>query len=492
MSANAPKRTPRERLLDAMIELCARSGYRSVSIAQVSSQAGVSSATFYEQFDGKEDCLLAAYRAIAERLIEPPQRVAQDDGRWSDGGRAAPGTPPSALHGDPDGGRRPFIEAQVGGPRIREEREQVLGEFQRRAQELLDSTPRDGDTLSGGRAADGYFIHGTAEQALQAIVTDARRTTLAGMTTVEATFADASAEWLRYGEHDRELKPSTLSDYRHMVTRLDSTFGETPIDCIDAEMIECWRARLSCSNRTSLKYLIVLNGIFKRAMKVYRLQANPMTLVERPCVRHSSEIDVLSASEIRALVRETSTELHKAVFLTAAFTGLRMGELLALRWGEVDFPAETIRVVRSFTIGGESTPKSGKPRSVPMVREVATTLARLGQRERFTGEEDLVFSGAAGGHLDSKALRAELKAALDRAGLRQLRFHDLRHTFGTRAVEQAESILELKEWMGHANVQTTMRYLHYKSKSDAARRLTLAFMDQEQVTTEPQPGVSAA
>jgi integrase len=155
-----------------------------------------------------------------------------------------------------------------------------------------------------------------------------------------------------------------------------------------------------------------------------------------------------------------------------------MGELLALRWGEVDFAAETIRVVRSFTIGGESSPMSGKPRSVPMVREVATALARVGQREHFTSENDLVFAGSAGGHLDSKEVRAEYKAALDRAGLRNLRFHDLRHTFGTRAVEQAESILELKESMGHANVQTTMRYLHYKSKADAAQRLATAFKEE--------------
>ena len=222
-------------------------------------------------------------------------------------------------------------------------------------------------------------------------------------------------------------------------------------------------------------------------MKVYRLPSNPMTLVERPRVRHSSEIDVLSASEVRTLVRKTSTELYKALILTAAFTGLRMGELLALRWGEVDFAAETIRVVRSFTIGGESSPKSGKPRSVPMVREVATILARLSQREHFTGDNDLVFVGVAGGHVDSKDLRAEYKAALTRAGLRNLRFHDLRHTFGTRAVEQAESILELKEWMGHANVQTTMRYLHYKSKADAAQRLAMAFEDEDAAEAPLEP-----
>lgn len=338
-----------------------------------------------------------------------------------------------------------------------------------------------------GRAPAGYYTARMAEEALQAVLADARRGTLAGMNTVNAKFADASAEWLRYVQHDRDVKPSTLSDYRHMVKRLDRTFGETPIERIAAEDVERWRAGLSCSNRTTQKYLIVLNGIFKRAMKVYKLPANPMTLVERPRVRHSSEIDVLSAAEVRALVAATSTDLHKALLLTAAFTGLRMGELLALRWGEVDFAAETIRVVRSFTISGESSPKSGKPRSVPMVREVATALARVGQRERFTGEGDLVFAGAAGGHLDPKDVRAEYKAALDRANLRNLRFHDLRHTFGTRAVEQAKSIIELKEWMGHANVQTTMRYLHYRSKADAAQRLATAFMDPTSNGQEARP-----
>jgi integrase len=340
-----------------------------------------------------------------------------------------------------------------------------------------------------GRAPAGYYTARTAAEALQAVLTDARRGTLAGMTTIDAKFADASAEWLRYVQHDRDVKPSTLFDYRHMVTRLNRTYGNVPLAQISAEDIERWRAGLSCSNRTAQKYLIVLNGIFKRAMKVYKLASNPMTLVERPRVRHSSDIDVLSAAEVRALVRATPTELHKTLFLTAAFTGLRMGELLALRWGEVDFAAETIRVVRSFTTGGESSPKSGKPRSVPMVVEVATALARLGQRERFTSDEDLVFAGAAGGHLDSKEVRAIYKAALTDAGLRNLRFHDLRHTFGTRAVNKAESILELKEWMGHANVQTTMRYLHYRSKAGAARRLTEAFADE---TSQDSPATANA
>ena len=68
------------------------------------------------------------------------------------------------------------------------------------------------------------------------------------------------------------------------------------------------------------------------------------------------------------------------IFLTAAFTGLRRGELLGLRWRDVDFDASTIRVRASYAAGKLTTPKSGKVRAVPMAPDVATALARIGQR----------------------------------------------------------------------------------------------------------------
>jgi hypothetical protein len=94
-----------------------------------------------------------------------------------------------------------------------------------------------------------------------------------------------------------------------------------------------------------------------------------------------------------------------------------------------------------------------------MAPEVAKTLARLGQRELFVGDDDLVFVGTTGGYLDGSALSKRFRASLVRAGLRRLRFHDLRHTFGTRVIAKAD-IRRVQEWMGHANVQTTMQYLH--------------------------------
>jgi integrase len=123
-------------------------------------------------------------------------------------------------------------------------------------------------------------------------------------------------------------------------------------------------------------------------------------------------------------VRAADSEQDAAIYLTAAFTGLRRGELVALRWRDVDFPASTIRVRGSYSGGQLTTPKSGKVRSVPMAPEVAEALARLGTREHSTSDDDQVFIGVAGGYLDASALRRRYVAALKRAGLRQLRFHD--------------------------------------------------------------------
>ena len=109
-----------------------------------------------------------------------------------------------------------------------------------------------------------------------------------------------------------------------------------------------------------------------------------------------------------------------------------------------------------------------------MMEEVARALARHSQREWFVGDQDLVFCDPIGRHLGYKSLSRRYKDALTRAGLRPLRFHDLRHTFGTHAIRIADP-REVMEWMGHADLATTQKYLAYKPRGDAARRLSEGF-----------------
>lgn len=214
----------------------------------------------------------------------------------------------------------------------------------------------------------------------------------------------------------------------------------------------------------------------ERARKVHGLPSNPVRDVEKLRERYdATRFAFYSPEEVHALCRAAASEQDAAIFLTAAFTGLRRGELVALRWRDVDFERSAIRVVGSYANGQLTTPKSGRGRVVPMVGEVAEVLARLAQRDETTADDDLVFIGEFGTYLDASALRRRFMAAQERAGVRKIRFHDLRHTFGTLAVRGAESIVELQNWLGHAEVRTTMRYTHYQEQQDAATRLAKAF-----------------
>jgi len=327
-----------------------------------------------------------------------------------------------------------------------------------------------------GRPAAGYFTKRQAEVWLQDTLAEARRGTLPGMVRTGATFADAAAEWLRFIEEDRARKPSTLRDYRSALkVHLLPVFGDRPLESITDDDIEEWRRGLSgMSNRMKNKLIIQLHGIFRRARSVYKLPTNPVALIEKHPIRASGDIQVFAPEEVWALVRAAANETDAAIYLTAAFTGLRMGELLALRWREVDFVGSTIRVRTNYAGGQLTTPKSGKVRSVPLAPDVASALARLGDRGAWTGDDDLVFASAVGSFMSDAALRPRYKSALRRAGLRVLRFHDLRHTFGTRMIAKAD-IRRVQEWMGHADIQTTMKYLHYAPHPEDARLVAEAF-----------------
>jgi integrase len=326
-----------------------------------------------------------------------------------------------------------------------------------------------------GRPGAGYFTKRTAEAWLRDVLDEARRGTLPGLVKTDVTFAEAADEWLRYVEHDRGRKPSTIAGYKALLqSQLLPAFGKTPIESITTPMIEAWIASVDRSPATRIKALVLMHGIFKRAKKVYGLPLNPVAEVEKPPTVQSGDIEVFSVEEVMALVRAAASEQDAAIYLTAAFTGLRRGELLALRWRDVDFEGQVIRVRASYADGALTTPKSGKVRSVPMAPDVAEALAKLGQRENWTGDDDLVFIGQAGHYLDGRSLRRRYDAALKRGNLRKLRFHDLRHTFGTHMIAKAD-IRRVQEWMGHSDIQTTMKYLHYAPREEDAALVAEAF-----------------
>jgi integrase len=215
-----------------------------------------------------------------------------------------------------------------------------------------------------GRPPAGYFTKRTAEAWLRRVLAEAAAGTLSGMVRTGATVADVCAEYLRYIEQDRQRKPSTLRDYASIFRNyVLPHLGDVALEDLTAERVERWAAveidpdrRLA--NRTREKTITVFHGCMERARKLHRLPVNPVADVEKPRTALRTEINVFSPEEVMVLVRAAYSEQDAALYPTAAFTGLRQGELIALRWRDVDFAGSAIRVRASYTNGHLTTPKS--------------------------------------------------------------------------------------------------------------------------------------
>ena len=309
-----------------------------------------------------------------------------------------------------------------------------------------------------------------AERELQRRV-ELERPVLRSRLTVEG----AARLYLDHLEHVLERKPTTLSDYRSMLRRhVEPFFGARALERIAADDLRSYlvaKKRDGLSTKTISNQLVFLHGLFAYAVKRGWVPANPVASVDRPRASTGDpDIRYLDLSELEALLRAVPQDhlgpTEHALYLTAAMTGLRQGELVALRWLDVDWQAGRIRVRRNYTRQQFGTPKSKRSsRSVPLADRVA-----------FQSDESLVFAHPQTGHpLDASKIRKRFAAALDRAGLRQVRFHDLRHTFGTHCASSGVPLRTLQEWMGHKDAKTTEIYADYAPSPHESELVERAF-----------------
>jgi integrase len=302
----------------------------------------------------------------------------------------------------------------------------------------------------------------------------------------EITVADAARAWLAYIEHEKARATSTVRDYRNTVNgSILPHFGrDVPLRLIDADAVDEFRRMLleRVSRRTAQKTLVLLFGLLKYAKRRRWIMENPAEFAEKVSVTSSGEFNVLEPEQVQAVSRAARSDVMAALFVVGAFTGLRCpGELRALRWAQVDFQNRIVHVVKNYVLGEEGVTKGKRVRSVPLSDQALVALDGLSRRQRFTGPSDLVFCTESGGHLSGDSIRDAFYVALKAAGLGHLREkddpiipYDLRHTFGTLAVRTAP-LTDVQSWMGHQDIQTTMRYVHYVPRHDAAAKLTAAF-----------------
>jgi integrase len=196
--------------------------------------------------------------------------------------------------------------------------------------------------------------------------------------------------------------------------------------------------------------------------------ANPAAAVAKRREDPPARLEVFTVEQIEALAR------------AAAYTGLRRGELVTLRWGDVRWADRVLVVERGLSGDVETTTKGRRVRYVPLGDQALGALDRLSRPENFTSADDYVFAGTVGDRLDPSALRRRYIAARDAAGLPPLRFHDLRHTAGTLLTRVLDPIT-VRDILGHADLKTTERYLHAVRASRLSEAATRAFTPQAPV-----------
>lgn len=319
-----------------------------------------------------------------------------------------------------------------------------------------------------------------AEKALRAWLDGAQ----ANPATERLTVAEGGARLLKHLAA-KNRKKATLMAYESMLrVHLVPYFGGKALDAIMPEDVEAFMVASGASGssvKTTGNAVSLLHGIFEHAIRRGWLHANPVKRVEKPKADASSEIRFLETEEVEALLRhELDDDLGRVLrvmYLTAATTGMRQGELVALRWMDVDWLARKVRVRRSYVRGEMTTPKSRRgSRAVPLATRTAAELERLSRDSVWAGDEDLVFAHPhTGGPIDRSRLLKRYKATLKRAGVREVRFHDLRHTFGTHMAAQGMEMRALQELMGHRDYKTTLIYADYKPNEREADMVDAAF-----------------
>ena len=288
------------------------------------------------------------------------------------------------------------------------------------------------------------------------------------------TVREAGRLYLHHLEHVMLRAPSTVQDYRIMLDRhLVPHFGDKPLDRVGPDDVVGFMAvkrRAGLAPKTVQNHVTFLHGLMQWSVKRGWAKTNPVAGVDRPpSAATDADIRFLTLEEVEAVLREIPNDplgpTDRILYLTAAMSGLRQGELVALRWRDVDWPAAKIRVRRKRYRGDYGKPKSRRgSRAVPLADRVARELELHFQRAVYQGDDDLVFCHPEiGNPYDTSKMRKRFDEAVGSAGARSdIRFHDLRHTFGTRMAAAGVPLRTLQEWMGHRDYKTTLIYADYQ------------------------------
>jgi excisionase family DNA binding protein len=261
-------------------------------------------------------------------------------------------------------------------------------------------------------------------------------------------------------------KKSWLTD-EFRLRNLLAFFGDYQLKAITPLLVEKFKAsRLDAGNSKSTvnRYLALLKIIFRLAADWGYGDSNPLRNVKLFSEKDTQKERYLTDAEEKTLL-ECSTARLRPIILFALHTGMRRGEILSLKWADVDLSRKVIRVERA---------KNGRTRFLPINRTLSEVLEGL---RNARGRESLVFP--------YQSVRTAFENACKKAKL-AIRFHDLRHTFATRLVEKGVDLITVQHLLGHHSVTMTQRYTH----SSDDRKMSAVQLLASAPEIEPQKGAS--
>ena len=341
-----------------------------------------------------------------------------------------------------------------------------------------------GRPVKGLYVRDGRFVAGLQEggrwtmRTLEAeSLTEARREREALIADLASgrvaprsgtTFTEVFADW----QQSRTLSERTIRDEQAVARRyLSNLLSRRIQDIAVTDVAAVLHANRHLADWTRVHIYRTLAGTFAHALRRGIVSRNPidgLSKAERPRQRNKRNVARLVSTDVGRLVAAASTDRDKAAIGLAAYAGLRIGEVRALHWSEVDFDAGTITVLRSCTEDGSfKQPKSeAGVRTVPMLPALRELLVPLA---RFDG---LVIGTQDGKPVQERNLRRSLDAAKDKAGMEgteaRLSWHSLRHSFGSYLATELElPPTTLARIMGHGDAGFTLRAYARDARSDA-------------------------
>lgn len=271
------------------------------------------------------------------------------------------------------------------------------------------------------------------------------------------TFDEYYSKWIAAKE--KSLKASTLNDYR-LTFRLHilPTFGRVSVGAITPSAVQAWIDSLKLSPASVNKAFRYFRAAMRQAETWELIDKHPCRGIILPRIERE-ELEYLQPEEIRRLLVQCR-EPERTLFSILAFSGLRFGEGLALRWKDIAFEGQVIRVERAYSIpNGFGEPKTkASRRAVPMLPSLT---AILSEQCNGQGPNDLLFTVNGSTPLDIGNTRRQFYKALQAAELRHVSVHSLRHSYASAMLASGASVKALQRSLGHASATMTLNvYSH--------------------------------